>query len=100
MYVYSAIEIMVFARIPLAWIFRARRIRWPLQAALAHPAASCRIFIAIRPLPVIVQTRRLHRPADRHFNIPALRHRQSIRRTLAVLYEVALLRTGKKRIGR
>lgn len=100
MYAYSAIAIMAFARIPLAWIFRARRIRWPLPAARAHPAASHRIFTAIRPLPVIVQTRRLHQLADHHFNIPALRHRPLIRHAMAVLYEVALLRTGKKKIKR
>lgn len=91
---------MAFARIPLAWIFRARRIRWPLPVAQAHPAVSRRIFTAIRPLPVIVQTHRLHRLADHRFSIPALRHRRSIRHTLAVLYEVVLLHTGKKKIRR
>lgn len=89
---------MVFARIPLAWIFRARQIRWPLPAARAHPAALRPIFTAILLLPVTVQTRRLHRLADYHFNIPALHHRPLIHRTLAVLYEVVLLHTGKKRI--
>lgn len=91
---------MVFVRIHLALIFRARRIRWPLPAVRAHPAASRPIFTAILPLPVIVQTRRLHRLADYRFNIPALHHRPSIHRTLAVLYEVALLHTGKKKIRR
>lgn len=92
--VYSVFGITVSARIPQAWIFRAHRIRWPLPAARAHLAVSLQILTATRLLPVSAQTRRLHQPADRHFNIRALHHHLPIRHISAVLYEAALHHTG------